>query len=180
MNKIISIQYHAKVHRLMEIIFNQIDRIHHIQFIVQHQMNHQIVAIVVMSKVFLVRLLLYILKLLNFILIDYYKLNRLYKALAIQKLQHPMGKMSPNVSANYHQHPRRLPAHNQYKPHHQQQKQQQQHATNYNIPTSSTDLSSSPPTPTPMNINQLSPFYAQQSSYLPMPTTVTDSRKSKY
>lgn len=114
----------------------------------------------------------------------YYKLNRLYKALAIQKLSHPMGKTSQNPSTtnnnnHHHYQQRRLPAHHQHRQ--QQQQQQQQRNINHNIPpSSSTDLSSSPPTPTPMNINQFSPFYAQQSSYLPMPTTVTDSRKSKY
>jgi hypothetical protein len=110
-------------------------------------------------------------------LIDYYKLNRLYKALAIQKLSHPMGKVTHHSPAtNNHHHQRRLPAHHQY-----QQQQQQQNNNNTNIiPSSSPSLSSSPPTPTPMNINQFSPFYTQQSSYLPMPTTVTDSRKSKY
>jgi protein Tob/BTG len=104
----------------------------------------------------------------------YYKLNRLYKALAIQKLSHPMGKVTHHSPAtNNHHHQRRLPAHHQY------QQQQQNNNTNI-IPSSSPSLSSSPPTPTPMNINQFSPFYTQQSSYLPMPTTVTDSRKSKY
>lgn len=53
----------------------------------------------------------------------------------------------------------------------QQQKQQQE-----NIPTS---FSTSPPTPTPMNIDRLAPFYAQQS-FVPIPTTATGSRKSKY
>jgi hypothetical protein len=42
-----------------------------------------------------------------------------------------------------------------------------------------TNLSASPPTPTPMNIDRLAPFYAQQS-FLPIPTTATGSRKSKY
>jgi hypothetical protein len=110
----------------------------------------------------------------------YYKLNRLYKALAIQKLSHPNGKTTHNSPVNHH-HQRRLPTnHQQYHQAQQHQQQQiQQNNTNNNIPSSSS-LSSSPPTPTPMNINQFTPFYAQQSSYLPMPTTVTDSRKSKY
>ncbi len=107
-------------------------------------------------------------------MIDYYKLNRLYKALAIQKLSHPMGKVTHNPSVTQHHHQRRIP------PHHHYQQQQQQQNNNNNIIPSSSSLSASPPTPTPMNINQLAPFYAQQSSYLPMPTTVTDSRKSKY
>ena len=103
-------------------------------------------------------------------LIDYYKLNRLYKALALQKLSvntNQMGKVAHNPAVSHHQ--RRIP-HHQY--------QQQQHNNTTNIPSS---LSTSPPTPTPMNINQFaSPFHTQQSAYLPMPTSVTDSRKSKY
>jgi hypothetical protein len=98
----------------------------------------------------------------------YYKLNRLYKALAIQKFNtgapQPMGKVPHYPTAPYHH--RRVPYH------HQQQQQQQQNV----IPAC---LSNSPPTPTPMNINQLAPFYVQQT-YLPVPTTVTDGRKSKY
>lgn len=123
------------------------------------------------------------------IMIDYYKLNRLYKALAIQKLSHPMGKATHNSPVTHHQ--RRLPTphHHQAQHQHYQQHQQANHhyhnnttATNNNtnaIPSSNL-LSSSPPTPTPMNIDQFPPFYAQQSSFLPMPTTVPDSRKSKY
>jgi hypothetical protein len=87
--------------------------------------------------------------------IDYYKLNRLYKALALQKHSvnaPPMGKNS---------HPRRLPNHIY----------QQQNI----IPS----LSTSPTTPTPMNIDRLAPFYVQPA-YLPIPATVTSSRKSKY
>lgn len=115
--------------------------------------------------------------------IDYYKLNRLYKALAIQKLSHPMGKVAHNSPATHHH--RRLPmpphyqAQQQQHHHHQQQQPANNHHHNNTIP-SSTMLSSSPPTPTPMNIDQFTPFYAQQSSFLPMPTTVPDSRKSKY
>jgi len=105
----------------------------------------------------------------------YYKLNRLNKALAIQKLSHPMGKVTHNSPVGHHQ--RRLFGH-QY---HQQQQQHHHHQqNNNNIIPSSVSLSASPPTPTPMNINQFSPFYNPQSTYLPMPTTVTDSRKSKY
>jgi hypothetical protein len=111
--------------------------------------------------------------------IDYYKLNRLYKALAIQKLQHPMGKAANNSPVNHH-HQRRLPTNHHHYQQQQQQQTQQNNNNNNNIIPSSSSLSSSPPTPTPMNINQFTPFYAQQSSYLPMPTTVTDSRKSKY
>ncbi|CAF2905073.1 unnamed protein product [Rotaria sp. Silwood2] len=99
----------------------------------------------------------------------YYKLNRLYKALAIQKLStntNPMGKTTYNPSISHHH--RRVP-HNYHN--------QQQQKTNNIIPTS---LSTSPPTPTPMNINQFSPYYVQQSSYFPISTTVTDNRKSKY
>ncbi len=101
----------------------------------------------------------------------------MYKALAIQKLSHPMGKVTHNPPVSHH-HQRRVPTNNYYQ---QQQQQQQQNNNNNNIiPSSSSSLSASPPTPTPMNINQFSPFYTQQSSYLPMPTTVADSRKSKY
>ena len=113
--------------------------------------------------------------------LDYYKLNRLYKALAIQKLSNtsPTGK-GPQNSPVPHQHHRRA-AHQNY--HHQQQQQQQQRQQqqplnpSFAIPSS---LSVSPPTPTPMNINQVAPFYAQAASFLPMPTTVVDGRKSKY
>lgn len=118
-------------------------------------------------------------------LVDYYKLNRLYKALAIQKLQHPMGKVANNSPATHHHRRLPMPHHHQaqQQPHHHYQQQQQpanhHHNNNSAIP-SSTMLSSSPPTPTPMNIDQFTPFYAQQSSFLPMPTTVPDSRKSKY
>jgi len=95
--------------------------------------------------------------------IDYYKLNRLYKALALQKNStntNRMGKVPHN---------RRVPNHI----YRQQQLQQQQQEI---IPTS---FSTSPPTPTPMNIDRLAPFYAQQS-FLPISTTATGSRKSKY
>ena len=108
--------------------------------------------------------------------IDYYKLNRLYKALAIQKLSgnnNPVGKVPHNSPVCHHNQHRRIP-------HHQNQQQQQQQQINNNNTSIPSTLSSSPPTPTPMNINQFSPFYTQQSSYLPMPTTVIDSRKSKY
>ncbi|CAM4745689.1 unnamed protein product [Rotaria magnacalcarata] len=101
----------------------------------------------------------------------YYKLNRLYKALAIQKFSantNTNGKITPNPSLS--QHHRRLP--HQY---HNQPQYKNFNNNNNMIPSS---LSASPPTPTPMNINQLSPFYVQQASYLPMSTTVTDSRKS--
>ncbi|CAF4688861.1 unnamed protein product, partial [Rotaria socialis] len=75
----------------------------------------------------------------------------------------------PNPSIS--QHHRRLP-------HQYQNQPQYKNFNNHNMIPSS--LSASPPTPTPMNINQLSPFYVQQASYLPMSTTATDSRKSKY
>ncbi|UJR27737.1 hypothetical protein I4U23_009014 [Adineta vaga] len=104
----------------------------------------------------------------------YYKLNRLYKALAIQKFSNngtPIGKTTSNSPVTHH-HRRRIPQ----QQHYQQFQQQQQ--TIPIIPSST--LSSSPPTPTPMNINQFAPYYTQQSSFLPMPTTVTDGRKSKY
>jgi hypothetical protein len=133
-------------------------------------MNHLIVVIVVMLKVFHVRFFI-ILFCLLISFIDYYKLNRLYKALALQKLStntNSTGKVSNNPPTTHHQQ-RRMPQHQRY----------QQQQNNNNIPSSSS-LSTSPPTPTPMNINQFTPFYTQQSSYLPMPTTVTDSRKSKY
>ncbi|CAF0735369.1 unnamed protein product [Rotaria sordida] len=102
----------------------------------------------------------------------YYKLNRLYKALAIQKLStntNPMGKTTYNPSISHHHH-RRIQNH-----YYNQQQQRNNNNNNNIIPTS---FSASPPTPTPMNINQLSPFGVQQSSYLPISTTVTDSRKS--
>jgi hypothetical protein len=88
---------------------------------------------------------------------EYYKLNRLYKALAVQKHSvnpHRMGKVPQN---------RRAPNYIY---------QQQQDV----IPSS---FSTSPPTPTPMNIDRLAPFYAQQS-FLPTSTTAIGSRKSKY
>jgi hypothetical protein len=90
--------------------------------------------------------------------IDYYKLNRLYKALAVQKHSvnpHRMGKVPQNRRA----------------PNYIYQQQQQDV-----IPSS---FSTSPPTPTPMNIDRLAPFYAQQS-FLPTSTTAIGSRKSKY
>ncbi|CAF1078436.1 unnamed protein product [Adineta steineri] len=111
----------------------------------------------------------------------YYKLNRLYKALAIQKVSinpNPMGgKVANNAPVTHHHHQRRTPHHHQQQQYYYQQQQQQQYN---NIIPSSSSLSTSPPTPTPMNINQFAPFYNQQSTYLPMPTTVADSRKSKY
>lgn len=106
--------------------------------------------------------------------LDYYKLNRLYNALAIQKISAPTtptGRVTYNPSVSHH-HRRRLINH-----FHNQHHQTIPNNNNNSIPS---PLSASPPTPTPMNINQLSPFYVQQSSYLPMSTTVTDSRKSKY
>ena len=90
----------------------------------------------------------------NFFFIDYYKLNRLYKALALQKY---------NTNT-----PGKIP-HNRRVPHHIYQ--QQNH-----IPSFSPG---SPPTPTPMNIDRLAPFYAQQS-FVPISTTAIGSRKSKY
>jgi hypothetical protein len=93
--------------------------------------------------------------------IDYYKLNRLYKALALQKFSTNTPRMGKVP------HGRRVPHHI----YHQQQQQQED-----SIPTS---FSTSPPTPTPMNIDRLAPFYAQQS-FLPISTTATGSRKSKY
>lgn len=123
-----------------------------------------------------------------FIRLDYYKLNRLYKALAIQKLS------TNNVPTSRGGHSQRRPQPAGYAHGYQQQQQQNHHHyhqnshphaaptyhghPNGNIP--STNLSSSPPTPTPMNINQFSPFYAGQSPFLPMSTTISDSRKSKY
>jgi hypothetical protein len=92
----------------------------------------------------------------------YYKLNRLYKALALQKVS----SNTPRTGKVPHH--RRGPNH-MY--HHQPQQQQQD-----SIPTS---FSTSPPTPTPLNIDRLAPFYAQQS-FFPIPTTATGSRKSKY
>ena len=64
------------------------------------------------------------------------------------------------------------PHHRRVPNHIYRQQQQQQNI----IPT---DFSSSPPTPTPMNIDRLGPFYAQQS-FMSIPTTATGSRKSKY
>ncbi|UJR21770.1 hypothetical protein I4U23_024845 [Adineta vaga] len=84
----------------------------------------------------------------------YYKLNRLYKALALQKHSpngHPTGK-NPHQRRVLHQ-------------------QQQNH-----IPAFS---SASPPTPTPMNIDRLAPFYTHQT-FFPISTTATGNRKSKY
>ncbi|CAF0831164.1 unnamed protein product [Rotaria sp. Silwood1] len=107
----------------------------------------------------------------------YYKLNRLYKALAIQKLSintNPMGKMTYNPSTSHHH--RRMP-HNY---HNQQQQKMNNNNNNNNNNIIPSSLSTSPPTPTPMNINQLSPYFVQQSSYLPISTSVIDSRKSKY
>jgi hypothetical protein len=92
-------------------------------------------------------------------LIDYYKLNRLYKALALQKYNNTNTNTN-STGKNPHQ--RRAPNHIY---------QQQNH-----IPSFSP---SSPPTPTPMNIDRLAPFYAQQS-FVPLTTTAIGSRKSKY
>jgi hypothetical protein len=64
-------------------------------------------------------------------------------------------------------HHRRVPNHV-----YRQQQQQQQNI----IPST---FSTSPPTPTPMNIDRLAPFYAQQS-FMAIPTTATGSRNSKY
>lgn len=74
----------------------------------------------------------------------YYKLNRLNKALALQRYT-----FNKNMTGR-HPHPRR--ASRQYYP--------------VNRPTS-------PPTPTPMNIDQLSTLYHQQM-YIPQGTTVGD------
>lgn len=140
------------------------------------RMNHRTAATVVMSKVFHVRSLFLSSEPLDRLLfssLDYYKLNRLYKALAIQKLSsngNPVGRGATSSPMSQQGHQARRPPQHQYPHAHQQH-------SNPAIPSS---LSTSPPTPTPMNINQLSPFYSQQSSYLPMPTTITDSRKSKY
>ncbi|CAF3244820.1 unnamed protein product [Rotaria socialis] len=88
----------------------------------------------------------------------YYKLNRLYKALAIQKC-------GPNPSAvRKTQHTRRVPRHIY---------QQQQTII---MPT---NFSTSPTTPTPMNIDQLAPFYEEPPFY-PISTGAIGSRKSKY
>ncbi|CAF3642542.1 unnamed protein product [Rotaria sp. Silwood1] len=86
----------------------------------------------------------------------YYKLNRLYKALALQK-----------TSANP-QSIRKVPNHRRVPPH----IYQQQFRT-------SSPFSMSPPTPTPMNIDQFTPFYEDQSLY-PISTGVIGNRKSKY
>ncbi len=91
-----------------------------------------------------------------FFFIDYYKLNRLYKALAVQKYNiNSTGKVPQQ---------RRAPHHNIY--------QQQQNRNPSFSP-------SSPPTPTPMNIDRLAPFYAQPS-FFPISATAVGSRKSKY
>ncbi|CAF1125609.1 unnamed protein product [Rotaria sordida] len=87
----------------------------------------------------------------------YYKLNRLYKALALQKYNEN-GQLIRKVP-----HHRRVPY-----PMHQQQQ--------FMIPSL---FSTSPPTPTPMNIDQLAPFYENPSLY-PITTGVVGSRKSKY
>lgn len=92
-----------------------------------------------------------------FFFLDYYKLNRLYKALALQK-HTGHGNRTGKGSHN-----RRVPHHMYYQP-------------QETIPT---DFSTSPPTPTPANIDRLSPFYTQQA-FLPIPTTATGGRKSKY
>ncbi len=42
-----------------------------------------------------------------------------------------------------------------------------------------TNLSASPPTPTPMNIDHVAPYYAQQA-FLPISTIAAGSRISKY
>jgi hypothetical protein len=64
----------------------------------------------------------------------------------------------------------RNPHHRRIPPNHIYHQQQQDI-----IPSFST----SPPTPTPLNIDDLAPFYAQQS-FLPIPTAATGGRKSKY
>lgn len=76
----------------------------------------------------------------------YYKLNRLNRLLAFQK-QTP--NHIPRMNKNHH---RRFPNHRQHE---------------------KDILSTSPPTPTPMNIDQLAHIYAQQS-------ILTSNRKSKY
>ncbi|CAF1323500.1 unnamed protein product [Adineta steineri] len=87
----------------------------------------------------------------------YYKLNRLYKALALQK-----HSSSPNPTGKSSHH-RRMP------------NQMYQQRQNY-IPSFAP---SSPPTPTPMNIDRVAPYFTQQT-FLQIPTTATGSRKSKY
>jgi hypothetical protein len=86
-------------------------------------------------------------------------LNRLYKALSLQKQTGRAPRMN------------KIPRHQRAPQPHPAYYQQ-----NDTIPT---DFSSSPPTPTPMNIDRLAPFYAQQA-FLPIPTTASGSRKSKY
>lgn len=145
----------------MKLTVNQNVRILHIPCIAPHPMNPTIVVIVVMSKVIHVRSKYPWEKIWSlisfFFFLDYYKLNRLYKALALQK----QTNHGPRMSKGSHQ--RRVPRHM----HHQAQEV---------IPT---EYSTSPPTPTPANIDRLSPFYTQQA-FLPIPTTATGSRKSKY
>lgn len=96
-----------------------------------------------------------------FIFIDYYKLNRLQKALALQKFS--LGQQA--VRKNPHH--RRVPRHVL-----QQQQQQQQVV----FPPA---FSTSPPTPTPMNIDQLAPFYDDPALFT-RGTALSNGRVSKY
>ncbi|CAF0807918.1 unnamed protein product [Adineta ricciae] len=88
----------------------------------------------------------------------YYKLNRLQRALDLQKFS--VNTRQPSKSSHH----RRMT---------QQMYQQIQHN---HIPAFS---SASPPTPTPLNINHLTSFYAHQA-FLPISTPATGNRKSKY
>ena len=117
-------------------------------------MNHLTVVIVVMSKVIHVSVEKEMICgiLLTFLFdfsIDYYKLNRLNRALAMQRITG-----NKNVSKNPH--PRRPP---------------RQHHVVYR-PTS-------PPTPTPHNIDQLAAFY-QRSLYMPQAQLVGDFGQLNY
>ena len=171
------------------IIFNRIDLIRLIRWTAQRPTNPRTAVTADTWRVFPVSFLsLFVLRPLIFDIsrLDYYKLNRLYKALAIQKLSLNNG---PPTRGAHHQ--RRAPGagghgyghHHPHHPHYHPQPPPHALATHHvhpsaNIP--STSLSSSPPTPTPMNINQLTPFYPGQSPFLPMPTPISDSRKSKF
>lgn len=115
--------------------------------------------------------------------IDYYKLNRLYKALAIQKLSMtgvPIGKSPTHSPVVHHRRTNFVSQQQQYQQYPQQQFYQHGHQKMNHIPNTVSPLSNSPPTPTPMNINQLSPFYNQASSYLSMSTVINEGRNAKY
>ena len=92
-----------------------------------------------------------------FCFIDYYKLNRLYKALAFQKLTENAHLM------------RKIP-HRRTTPYYNYQEQQKHTIPSY--------FSTSPTTPTPMNIDQLTHCLEEQTLY-PISTTTSSSRKFK-